>query len=131
MGITVAMVDMATLEDTMVPVMDQDTTLDMGMVMTTGDTQVLTRLGRADQHTGLPVTHGPRMFHVLLVLLESQARPRVARPRVARPRVARQHEVKNGHNKLVTHFLPELFACLKNLDWFSKPLHPHEYVSKS
>merc|ERR1712157_350236 len=68
-----------------------DTTLDMGMVMTTGDTQVLTRLGRADQHTGLPVTHGPRMFHVLL---ESQARPRVARPRVARPRVARQHEVK-------------------------------------
>merc|ERR1712032_1389153 len=105
MMITVAMVDMATLEDTMVPVMDQDTTLeatteadtvmmigvtqDMGMVMTTGDTQVLTGLGRADQDTGLLVTHGPRMFHVLLVLQESQARPMVARPRVAR-----QHKVK-------------------------------------
>merc|ERR1712176_682672 len=77
-----------------------DTTLDMGMVMTTGDTQVLTLLGRADRHTGLLVTHGPRMFHVLLVLQESQAKPRVARPRVAR-----QHKVKICHNKGSDQFL--------------------------
>merc|ERR1719237_1850857 len=86
MMITVAMVDMATSEDTMVLVMDQDTTLETGMVMMIGDTQVLTQLGQADQHTGLLATQSLLMFHVLLVLPESQARPRVAKPRVARQR---------------------------------------------
>merc|ERR1712176_1582108 len=108
--ITVAMVDMATSEDIMVLAMDQDTTLeatteadtammigvtpditpditlDTGMVMMIGDTQVLTQLGQADQDTGLLVTHGLLMFHVLLVLPESQARPKVAKPRAARQR---------------------------------------------
>merc|ERR1719293_424552 len=76
MTITVAMVDMATLEDTMVPAMDQDTTLedimevvmammigvtlgttlDTGMVMTTGDTQVLIQLTTLD--TGMVTTTG-------------------------------------------------------------------------
>merc|ERR1712210_109505 len=106
---------------------DQDTTLEAtteaGMVMTTGDTQVLTRLGRADQDTGLLVTHSPRMFHVLLVLPESQARPRVARPRVARQRRPQQ--------RVVTNFLSGLFASLKNLDWLNEPLHSHESASKN
>merc|ERR1712060_328048 len=101
------MVDMATLEDTMVQVMDQDTTLE----------------ATTEVDTGLMVGHGPRMFHVLLVLPESQARPRVARPRVARQRRPQQ--------RVVTNFLSELFASLKNLDWLNEPLHSHESASKN
>merc|ERR1711933_346949 len=126
MTITVAMVDMATLEDTMVPAMDQDTTLedimevvmammigvtlgttldtgmvtttgdtwvliqlttlDTGMVTMTGDTQVLIQLGQVGQDTTLVDGRSLPIFLALLVLLESQARPRAARPRVARQR---------------------------------------------
>merc|ERR1712003_101163 len=110
--ITVVMVDMAILEDTMVPAMDQDTileaimevvmvmmigvtpdtTLDTGMVTMTGDTQVLIQLGQVGQDTTLVDGRSLPIFLALLVLLESQARPRAARPRAARLRVARQRK---------------------------------------
>merc|ERR1712174_168449 len=111
--ITVVMVDMAILEDTMVPAMDQDTileaimeadmammigvtpdtTLDTGMVTMTGETQVLIQLGQVGQDTTLVDGRSLPIFLTLLVLLESQARPRAARPRAARLRVARQRRV--------------------------------------
>merc|ERR1712115_308864 len=104
--ITVAMVDMATLEDTMVPAMGQDTiledimevvmammigvtlgtTLDTGMVTTTGDMQVLIQLGQVGQHTTLVDGRSLPIFLALLVLLGSQARQRAARQRAARQR---------------------------------------------
>merc|ERR1712115_33205 len=104
--ITGVMVDMAILEDTMVPAMDQDTileanmevvmvmmigvtpdtTLDTGMVTMTGDTQVLIQLGQVGQDTTLVDGRSLPIFLALLVLLESQARPRAARLRVARQR---------------------------------------------
>lgn len=66
----------------------QDTTQDT--VMMIGVTRVLIQLTPVVQDTvqdtGLLVTQSLLIFHVLLVLLESQARPRVARPRVARQR---------------------------------------------
>merc|ERR1712174_91592 len=66
----------------------QDTTQDT--VMMIGVTRVLIQLTPVVQDTvqdtGLLVTQSLLTFHVLLVLLESQARPRVARPRVARQR---------------------------------------------
>merc|ERR1712176_834207 len=73
----------------------QDTTQDT--VMMIGVTRVLIQLTPVVQDTvqdtGLLVTQSLLIFHVLLVLLESQARPRVAGPRVARQReVTKLHQ---------------------------------------
>merc|ERR1712176_104138 len=65
-------------------VLIQLTTLDTGMVTMTGDTQVLIQLGQVGQDTTLVDGLSLPIFLALLVLLESQARPRAARLRVAR-----------------------------------------------
>merc|ERR1719188_2308394 len=63
------------------------TTMTMIVVIRTMATGILrTTVLDTVQDTGLLVTQSLLIFHVLLVLLESQARPRVARPRVARQR---------------------------------------------
>merc|ERR1712115_562757 len=72
--------------DTQVLIQPPDTTLDTGMETMTGDTQVLIQLGQVGQDTTLVDGRSLPIFLALLVLLESQGRPRAARLRVARQR---------------------------------------------
>merc|ERR1712176_1210636 len=90
-----------------------DTTLDTGMVTMTGDTQVLIQLGLVGQDTTLVDGRSLPIFLALLVLLESQARPRAARLRVARLRVARQRRVVPkyvGKMSLIVFHIVESFV---------------------
>merc|ERR1719382_121432 len=104
MTILMVMVAATDIPQTMVPDMDQATTLDMVMMIvvtldlatTIGATPVgiLTQLGRVDQDTGLLGGHSQPMCRVLLHQASQE------RPRVARPRVARQRKVNRPHQAM-------------------------------
>merc|ERR1712032_762355 len=88
MTILMVMVAATDIPQTMVPDMDQATTLDMVMMIGATPVGILTQLGRVDQDTGLLGGHSQPMCRVLLHQA-SQARPRVARQRkVNRPHQA-------------------------------------------
>merc|ERR1719237_1548801 len=104
MTILMVMVAATDIPQTMVPDMDQATTLDMVMMIgvtldlatTIGATLVgiLTQLGRVDQDTGLLGGHSQPMCRVLLHQASQE------RQRVARPRVARQRKVNRPHQAM-------------------------------